>query len=165
MTQEDSREETPHRGTMLNKKKFTRLRLVALAGCVYIAAIVQGEAIPTSPTDAVQTPPPVAETSSQRTEAPLEFRGLLIDDDGEYQRRRFALPLGKSRAHRKEPIRHRMVIGEETPTAGEGSPALRGERYGVRPWGLGLTRAADQLTCRSWPGRCVWNPKTGCIMS
>jgi hypothetical protein len=43
----------------------------------------------------------------------------------EYQRRRFALPLGKSRAHRKEPIRHRMVIGEETPTAGGGSPALR----------------------------------------
>jgi len=145
-------------------KNISHLGPAALAGCVYIAAIVQGEEIPTSPTDAVQTPPPVAETSSQRTEAPLEFRGLLIDDDGEYfkitvrdtqesiwlglnetghpfvvrrydsrrqvvtveyQRRRFALPLRKSLAYRKEPVRHRQASSEEKPTTGEGSPALR----------------------------------------
>ncbi|MFZ2324566.1 MAG: hypothetical protein WAV89_12830 [Ignavibacteriaceae bacterium] len=145
-------------------KIFSRLRSVALAGFVYIAVVVRGAEISTPPTGAAQTPSPAGQTSSQRTDAPLEFRGLLIDEDGEYfkiterdtqasiwlglnetghpfvvrrydsrrqvvtveyQRRRFALPLRKSLAHRKEPPRHRMVSGEETPATGEGSPALR----------------------------------------
>lgn len=167
---------------MLNMKKFTRLRPAALAGFVYIATIAQGAEISTPPTGAPQTPSPAGQTSSLRTDAPLEFRGLLIDDEGEYfkiterdtqasiwlglnetghpfvvrrydnrrqvvtveyQRRKFALPLRKSLAHRKEPVRHRLISGEETPTTGEGSLALR---EGPSDAALPETAAATQTT-------------------
>ena len=127
-------------------------------------------------------PAPVVLPQAGSALRPLEFRGLLIDDEGEYfkiterdtqasiwlglnetghpfvvrrydsrrqvvtveyQRRKFALPLRKSLARRKEPVRHRLISGEETPTTGEGSLALR---EGPSDAALPETAAATQTT-------------------